>query len=134
MFSRRLSQELLRSDGRFGFRYDYDSEKSRFCPCLLFSAIEFIQYWYTNEQIIQNECRSTRFYLVWLIFAIVILIFYYTITPFTLTIISESPSSAKYSTLIIDFQSQKKSIIIRFFPTFFTGSVPLTTVIYPVWW
>ncbi len=63
-----------------------------------------------NEQIMQNECRSTRFYLVWLIFAIVILIFYYTITPFTLTIISESPSSAKYSTLIIDFQSQKNRL------------------------
>jgi len=72
-----------------------------------------------NEQIMQNECRSTRFYLVWLIFLIVILTFYYTITSFTLTIISKSPSFAKYSTLIIHFQSQQKIDYNQIFSDFF---------------
>jgi hypothetical protein len=52
-----------------------------------------------DEQIIQNERRSTRLYLLLFIISIVILTFYYTITPFTQTIITESPSFAKYSGL-----------------------------------
>jgi hypothetical protein len=50
-----------------------------------------------NEQTVLNERRSTRLYLFLLIISILILTFYYTITPFTETITLESPSFVKYS-------------------------------------
>ena len=52
-----------------------------------------------NEQTATNERRSTRLYLSLLTVSIIILTFYYTVTPFTETITLESPSFTKYSTL-----------------------------------
>jgi hypothetical protein len=53
-----------------------------------------------NEHTIQNERRSTRFYLVLLILSMVIITFYYTIVLHTETILIESPSFLEYSTLV----------------------------------
>lgn len=52
-----------------------------------------------DEQIIQNERRSTRLYLVLFILSTIITTFYYTIIPHTETILIKSPSFTKYSTL-----------------------------------
>ncbi len=52
---------------------------------LFYSGVE-------DEQTIQNERRSTRFYLVLLIVSMIISTFYYTIVPNTETVLKESPS------------------------------------------
>jgi hypothetical protein len=60
---------------------------------LFYSGVE-------DEQTIQNERRSTRFYLVLLIVSMIISTFYYTIVPTTETVLKESPSLDGYLTLV----------------------------------
>ncbi|CAF1251650.1 unnamed protein product [Adineta steineri] len=53
-----------------------------------------------NETIIQNERRSTRFYLIFLITSMVFFIIYYRVIFYTNTTVIEHPSLAEYSKYI----------------------------------
>lgn len=53
-----------------------------------------------DELIIEKECRSTRLYLTLFIISTVILTFYYSVTPYTYTIVIKNPTFAQYSTLV----------------------------------
>ncbi len=53
-----------------------------------------------DEQTIQGERRSTRFYLVLLIVSMIISTIYYTIIPYTEIVLKEPPSLNEYLTLV----------------------------------